>query len=252
MSGNRAMRRALESQDVVRINAPVPLINDTTELITPEVAREMLKRNQKNRPINWKKVEEYAEIMKAGRWELHAQGIVLDVDGNILTGQKRLWAVIYADTNVYFRVSRGNPASAGKLLDRGTPQSARDLASRDTERKHSPTESSIARAIAVGSGQPKPSVDDLAAIMTKNAGLVAQLLKETHGTKKNRGVLMILAAIVVAEPKHIEWALSRARQIGPLVERLDKALAPETAERCWGKGAAFGLAMAHAVRIVTE
>lgn len=250
MSGNRAMRRAMETKDALRVNAPVPLIVDTTELITPETAREMLKKNTRNRPINWKKVEEYAAIMKAGKWELHAQGIVMDTEGNILTGQKRLWAVVYAGINVYFRVSRGNPASAATLLDRGTPQTARDLASRNTERKHSPTESSIARAIAVLTGVTKPSVDDLADIMTNYSAVVQRMLRETHGTKKTRAILMILAAIAVRaqplEDKAAELALKAAR----LSEKLDAALIPETADRCWGKGAAFSLAMNHARSLV--
>ena len=80
MSGNKALRRALETSDALRVNANVPLIVDRTELITPEIAREMLKKNQRNRPINWTKVDEYAAIMKAGKWELHAQGIILDTE----------------------------------------------------------------------------------------------------------------------------------------------------------------------------
>ena len=164
----KALKRALEV-DPIRAGGDIPLITDKTELITPTVAQEMLRANKDNRPINWKKVEEYSDAMVRGEWKLHAQGIVLDEGGNILTGQKRLWAVIYADVSVYMRVSRGNPKDTAKLLDRGDPQSARDLASRGTGRWHSPTESSIARACAALTGNMRPSKTQLADIFEANS-----------------------------------------------------------------------------------
>lgn len=250
MSGNKALKRALGTSDAIRVNAPVPLITDTTELITPEIAREMLKKNKKNRPINWKKVEEYAAVMKVGNWKLHAQGIILDVDGNILTGQKRLWAVVYAGVAVYFRVSRGNPPETATLIDRGTPQTARDLAARNTERRHSPTEASIARAAAVLMGVPKPSVDDLATIMSKEADIVSRIMKDTSGTKKTRSVIMIIGAILFHADGNIELASQLAARISQYAARLDEKLAPETADKCWGKGAAFSLAMKQALEVI--
>ena len=91
MIKGKALRKALETKEAYRLTEDIPLIIDTTEWITPETAQEMLKRNKHNRPVNWNKVEEYADIMAGGQWQLHAQGIILDCDGNILTGQKRLW-----------------------------------------------------------------------------------------------------------------------------------------------------------------
>ena len=136
MIKGKALRRALESKDAMRINGEIPLIVDTTELITPAIAQEMLKHNKTNRPINWRKVEEYADLMAHDQWKLHSQGIIFDPDGNILTGQKRLWAVVYSGKDVLMRVSRGCPADTVRILDRGTPQTARDMASRETKRKH--------------------------------------------------------------------------------------------------------------------
>lgn len=257
MAGNKAMRRALETGDAIRVNANIPLIEDKTELITPAIAMEMLKHNSNNRPINWRKVEQYADLMKAGQWKLHGQGLILDTNGNVLTGQKRLWAVVKSQVNVYFRVSRGNPPETAKLIDRGDLQSARDLASRDTERRHSPTEASIARAIAVTNGIPKPTVDEIANIMALHAEIVARLLKEAQGTKKTRGVLMILAAIATdsytsGSIDPVEYGAAHVPQLPAIVTKLEQALRPETPEGCWNKGAAFTLAMGHALRIVQE
>jgi hypothetical protein len=249
----KALRRALETSDAYRVGGtvPVPLIIDTTELITPESAYAMLLKNANNRPINWRKVEEYAAVMKKGEWELHAQGIILDVNDNILTGQKRLWAVIYSNASVYMRVSRGNPVSAGRLIDRGVPQSSRDLASRATGKKHSPLEASIARAIRALGGDLRPSVDAVAETIQAHAAIVAALISKTSGTKKTRAVIMIIAAISV-EVADVYKVPLLATHIEEMAESLDAALLPQSAAVCWGRGAAFALALEHARRIVVS
>jgi hypothetical protein len=245
----KALRRALATTDALRIGAEeqVPLIVTTTELITPDVAKTLLQRNTRNRPINWKKVDEYAAIMRAGRWRLHDQGLMLDVDENILTGQKRLWAVIKANVNVYMRVSRGNPPDTAHVIDRGVPQSARDLAARATGRVHSPTEASLARAMAVVQGALKPSPDDLAVLLEAYAGPMAIAIRATHGTKKTRETLMVLAVLILEYGDSVGRAIP---QLPILVDRLRADLLPRTAAECWGRGAAFSLAMEAARRIV--
>lgn len=250
MLKGRALRRAIDV-DAVRVNADVPLIADTTELITPAIAQAMLERNTLNRTINWAQVEEYADTMKRGEWAMHSQGIVLDPGGNILTGQKRLWAVVYAGVNVYFRVSRGSPPETAALLDRGASQTARDLASRVTRRKHSPVEASIARAYCAAMGNTKPSVDVLATVMTANAATVAALLDDTRGVKKTRSILMVLAAIDAVSGS-ISEARERVAHMDAMTAALDEALAPQTSQQVWGRGAAFGLAMNTAQRAVND
>ncbi len=251
MSGNKALKRALQTKDAVRLTGNIPLIQDTTEMITPGVAQEMLRHNKSNRPINWRKVQEYADIMSRGEWRFHAQGIIFDQNGNLLTGQKRLWAVIYSGMSIPMRVSRGNPANTANLLDRGTPQSARDLATRKTERKHSPTEASIARAILVLGGNLKPSIDQLGAEISDNATLAEVILRETTGTRKSKSVIMVMAAICAA-CQASEQAQRLAKRVEFFAKTLDKSLEPETAERCWGKGAAFSLALESARKIIAE
>jgi hypothetical protein len=245
----KALRRVLMTKEIHRLAVDIPLILDTTEMISPETAYEMLLKNKNNRPINWQKVEEYAGAMARGEWELHAQGIVLDTDGNVLTGQKRLWAVIYSAQTVAMRVSRGSPKTAARLLDRHTPQTARDLASRETGKKHSPTEASLARAILAIDGTLKPSVDDVARTIEKCSPAFESMLRAIHGTKRTRGVLMILAALV--KTNNIS-PVGLVLQTEALVSRLEAALHPQTSSACWGRGAAFALAMRHAERIASE
>jgi hypothetical protein len=248
MLKGKALRRALDSADALRVNANVPLIVTTTELITPEIAKDMLRRNPHNRPINWSKVEEYAETMRAGRWRLHDQGIMLDTADNVLTGQKRLWAVIKAGANVYMRISRGNPPETAAVIDRGVPQSARDLAARETGRLHSPTEASLARAILVLRGNLKPSADVIAAVLLEYTRPMAAALAATRGSRKSRELLMIVAAMLQQHPEEVT---QRITAVPILVDQLQAALLPRTAAECWGRGAAFSLAMEQARRLVS-
>lgn len=244
----KALRRALETKDITRVGASIPLIEDCTEFITPEIAQEMLTRNRNNRPVNWNKVEEYSKIMAKGEWKLHAQGIILDGNGNIITGQTRLWAVVYSGRGVYFRVSRGTPKDTANLIDRGRPQSARDLATRQTEKKHSPTEASMARCIAVLRGVSKPTIDQIAAILVEKQGYIATALKESAGTKKTKSVIMVLAAMCEAESDRSIQDLSKRASY--YAEKLEDRLKPHSAEECWNKGTAFGMALEQARKVI--
>jgi hypothetical protein len=249
MLKGKSLRRALETNDLSRLHGDMPLITDTTEWITKELALSYLENNKRNRVVNWRAVEDYAEAMKSGDWKFHGQGIMFDQDGNLLTGQKRLWALVYSGLDgIYMRVSRGNPREAANLIDRGTPQTARDLASRESGRKHGPSESSIARAICALNGNMKPSADELAATIYVNGPVVASVLKAISGTRKTKAVLMIVAALAnkMTDP---DMAAVRALRVEEQAERLEARLQPHTAKDCWNRGAAFGLAMKYASEI---
>ena len=245
----RALRRALATNDSHRIGGDVPLITDTTELITPDRAYEILLKNKNNRPINWQKVEEYADKMRKGEWALHAQGIILDADDNLITGQKRLWAVIYSGVSVYMRVSRGTPKAAAGLIDRGQPQSSRDLAARASGRKHSPVESSLARGAWALQGILRPTVEQMASQIERLAPAASALLTAVAGTKKTKAVLMVLAVIVSDYPDRVSRL---AHRVPAWADALESALAPQSAATCWSRGAAFGLAMDRAREIIAK
>lgn len=249
MPGNKALKRALQTKDVARITEKIPLLTDETVFCDPDRAKEILQRNKNNRPVNWREVDRLAEIITSGQWKLHSQGIVLDKNQNLLTGQTRLWAIIRANQGIWLRMSYGNEPDVGRLIDRGRPQSARDLASRVTEQKHSPTEASIARAICALNGDLRPSKDLVAETMVKELAKLKSVMRHTTGTKKTKAVLMILAAVCVCS-RNDEQAGKLAIQTERLADKLEHALLPETAERCWNKGAAFSLALERAREIV--
>lgn len=245
---SRSLRRALASSDAIRVNAHLPLIQDATELVTPAMAEEMLKKNKRNRPVNWNEVEKLSKIMRAGKWQLHAQGIILDSAGNILTGQTRLWAVVYSDTSVYMRISRGSPTESAFVIDRGRPQSARDLSSRRTDRKHSPTEASIARCVCVLEGITKPTADDISVVLTNKDSALRMIMETAKGTNKTKAAMMILGAICeISEDSDVARRLTR--RVQQLSEELEHALLPYFAEKCWNKGVAFGMALEKAKTI---
>ena len=78
------------------------------EKITPEMAANYLKFNTNNyRKLSRAKVIEYANEMKAGRWQLNGEAIEFDEDGTLLNGQHRLAAIVYSKTTVQIAVIRG-------------------------------------------------------------------------------------------------------------------------------------------------
>lgn len=192
----RAIQRALQTTQAYRVGGDLPLIEDSTEYITPEAAYTMLLRNTRNRPVQWHKVDEYAAAMQRGEWPLHSQGIILDKDGNILSGQKRLWAIIHAGVGVYMRVSRGNDPSVSDKLDRGTPQSARDLAARRTGRIYSPLELRVVRAIHALETTNSPSTDDLSVLLAAHDEPLSRILGHFRRVKKSPSLILVIAVLV--------------------------------------------------------
>jgi hypothetical protein len=189
--------------------------------------------------------------MEKGQWKLHSQGIILDPNGNLLTGQTRLWAIVYSGRGVYMRVSRGCPKDAANVLDRGTPQSARDLATRRTERKHSPIEVSLARGICAINGEIRPSLDRIAEIIIEKSWIFGVVVRLTKGVKKTKAAYMILAVVCYLEGSEDEVS-KMVQNLNLFSAKLNSKLDPEKAEKCWNKGAAFTLAMGHAKEIIMK
>ncbi|MFJ2420557.1 hypothetical protein [Streptomyces brevispora] len=93
-------------------------IKMTLTLVTPELAREWLKRNIKhNRPISTAKVKQWRTAIDGGLWKLTHQGIAFDPDGNLIDGQHRLMAIGAGDVPVWIPVFYGVPAECFAVLD---------------------------------------------------------------------------------------------------------------------------------------
>lgn len=95
------------------------------ELITPEIAREYLTHNKKNRNLRPRRVQEYAREIKAGKWAKSPESIAFYENGDLANGQHRLSAVVEADTPAVFYVTYDVPNDC-KIFDRGASRTSAD------------------------------------------------------------------------------------------------------------------------------
>lgn len=102
-------------------------ISSKVERISPEVAEKMLEGSKdiKNRSVNDGHVGWLASQMKAGKWTLNGEAIILDDEDQIIDGQHRLWAVIEAGVVIESLVVRGADRKGFATIDTGA---ARTLA----------------------------------------------------------------------------------------------------------------------------
>ena len=96
------------------------------ELITPQVAQEMLDRNFGNRKFRLSGVRRWAGAMKRGEWLLSPQGLQVDANGNMSDGQHRLRAVVETGMSIPMIVWRDVPVEMFAVTDIGIPRSMAD------------------------------------------------------------------------------------------------------------------------------
>ena len=98
------------------------------ELITPSRAKELLEANINNRRVRAKVVNRYAQDMLAGRWkENTGEAVKISKSGIVLDGQHRFYAVIKANTPIFFHIAYGIDDSVSDVLDTGSGRSASDV-----------------------------------------------------------------------------------------------------------------------------
>ena len=94
-----------------------PTLTTTTELISPETAREYLQKNVRNRSVSRPHVLKLARIMLAGEFEHTHQGIAFDKFGFLSDGQHRLHAIVEAGVPQLMQVTRGVSEKAKAATD---------------------------------------------------------------------------------------------------------------------------------------
>lgn len=102
-------------------------IRSAVEKITPEIATQILEASAdiKNRSVREGHVEWLAAQMKAGKWVLNGEAIILDDENQLVDGQHRLWAVVQSSVTIESLVTRGVDRKGFATIDTG---SARTLA----------------------------------------------------------------------------------------------------------------------------
>ncbi|MFC8128468.1 hypothetical protein [Streptomyces sp. NPDC057302] len=101
-------------------------MQSNVEVITPELARDWLLLNTKNRPLSKAFVQQLTQQIERGEWQLTHQGIAFDDHGALIDGQHRLEAVAKAGVPVQCVVTRGVAQSAFTVMDTGRKRSGRD------------------------------------------------------------------------------------------------------------------------------
>lgn len=80
----------------------------TTEKIGPKEAKVYLETmGPPSYPVDPKLVSRFAERMKSGAWIVGPESLFEDDDGNMISGRRRMLAVIEAGVEVEFTVVRG-------------------------------------------------------------------------------------------------------------------------------------------------
>jgi ParB-like chromosome segregation protein Spo0J len=112
----------------------------TVEVMTPEMAKVILEKNDENRRVRKRTVEFYAQQMRDGEWEYNGETIKIRKDGVVIDGQHRLMACVQSGVSfttaivrdlpdVYETVDVLSPRNAGDALYRAHYQYASELAS---------------------------------------------------------------------------------------------------------------------------
>ena len=91
--------------------------------VTPEIAADWLAKNIKNRTMDDRHVRWLAEQMKAGRWQLNGETIVLGAYGELLDGQHRLAAVVMSNTSIVSLVAYNAERDSFKTMNTGKRRS---------------------------------------------------------------------------------------------------------------------------------
>lgn len=101
----------------------------SNEVITPEVAKQMLAANSGNRTVSQANVKKIVRSMLAGDFVLNGDSIRIDSDGELLDGQHRLIACVESGVSFQSIVIRGLDRSVFRTIDQGSTRRASDVLS---------------------------------------------------------------------------------------------------------------------------
>ena len=99
----------------------------TWENIGPDLAIQYLERNKCNRHFTQSEVDRMAEDMRLGDWEQTHQGIAFDENGDLIDGQKRLWAIAESKVTIRLMVTRGVLRKGNAGIDSGKARTINDV-----------------------------------------------------------------------------------------------------------------------------
>lgn len=97
--------------------------------VTPEMARQLLEQNTRNRKVSKGNYSKVLEAMSAGEWELNGEAIKIARNGQILDGQHRL--MVSAENDIPFQtlIVYGLESETQDTMDTGKSRSTADVLS---------------------------------------------------------------------------------------------------------------------------
>lgn len=112
--------------------------------VTPDLAKQWLEFNTKNRPLNDRHVKHMADVMTAGDMVFNGETIIFDTNGVLLNGQHQLTACVKSGRTFDKLVVRNVSPDAFDTLDSGRKRKVADMLSMAGE----PNSSNVAAAIS--------------------------------------------------------------------------------------------------------
>jgi hypothetical protein len=116
--------------------------------VTPELAREWLDANTRNRNLNKRHVVHMADVMSAGDMVLNGETIIFDSNGVLLNGQHRLWGCIKSGHHFDSVVIRNVSPDVFDTLDGGRKRKVGEMLAMNGEQNSSNVASAIAALVA--------------------------------------------------------------------------------------------------------
>lgn len=102
--------------------------------VSPELAKEWLGFNTKNRRLDKRNVSHLRDAITQGEWYMNGEAIIFADDGRLLNGQHRLWAIIMAGKGADAMIVRGVNKEAFRTLDSGRVRRAGEVLAMDGEK----------------------------------------------------------------------------------------------------------------------
>ncbi len=97
--------------------------------VTPQMAKEWLKKNRSNRKVREDRVDRYAEQMKDGEWMVSPDAIAFSYTDKLINGQHRLKAILQLGQgeSIECLVAFGLDPAAFKIADVGVKRTGADV-----------------------------------------------------------------------------------------------------------------------------
>lgn len=101
----------------------------TTRIITltPELAHELLAKNENNRKVSDRNYNKVRRAIERGEWRLNGEAIKVDRNGFVLDGQHRLFAVVDSGIPIETLIVEGLDPETQDTMDTGKTRSVADV-----------------------------------------------------------------------------------------------------------------------------